>query len=129
VSLDPDGRERSALALVERQFTGMGDAPHLKEQARKELLAKAEAAYAAGGLDMFVSMEQVAGIPLAASLVVFLLPAPEDGRAADAGQLAASLRGGNSQVSVIGLPAGKSVRVLRYGAPWRRRRGRRRRDA
>lgn len=117
MNLEGDGRERSVLALVERQFAGMDNAPNLKARARQELMAKVEAAYAAGGLEMFVSIEKVAGIPLAASLVVFLLPAPEDGRAVDAGQLAQSMRGGNNQVSVIDLPPGKSVRVLRYGAP------------
>jgi hypothetical protein len=113
VDLDPGHRDRSVRALVERQFAGIDNAPHLKSQAREELLAKAEAAYAAGGLDMFLSMQQIAGIPLAASLIVFLVPAPEGGRAADAGELADTLRGEDREVSVIDLPAGKSVRVLR----------------
>jgi hypothetical protein len=102
-------------ALVERQFTGIDNAPHLKAQAREELRAKAEAAYTAGGLDLFLSLQQIAGIPLAASLVVFLVPAPDDGPAADTGQLARTLRGEDRQVSVTDLPAGESVRVLRPG--------------
>jgi hypothetical protein len=117
VDLDPGRRERSVRALVELQFAGIDNAPHLKAQAREELLAKAEAAYETGGLDMFLSLQQIAGIPLAASLVVFLVPAPEDGRTADAGQLARTLRGDNRKVSVTDLPAGKSVRVLRRAGP------------
>ena len=65
---------------------------------------------------MFLSLQELAGIPLAASLVVFLIPAPEDGRTADAGQLAGTLKGDDREVSVSDLPAGKSVRVLRRPA-------------
>jgi len=115
VDLDPDHRKRSVQALVERQFTGIDNAPYLKAQAREELLSKVEDAYTAGGLDLFLSLQQIAGIPLAASLVVFLVPAPEDGPAADAEQLAKTLRDDNRQVMLTALPAGKSVRVLRPG--------------
>lgn len=55
VDLDSGRRERAVAALVERQFAGVDNAPHLKAQARQELLAKAGAAYAAGGLEMFLS--------------------------------------------------------------------------
>jgi hypothetical protein len=113
VELDPRRRDGSVRALVNRQFAGIDNAPHLKAQARLELTAKAEAAYDAGGLDMFLSMQQLAGIPLAASLVVFVIPAPRDGSKATAEQMAESLRDGDREVSVIGLPAGMSVRVFR----------------
>src|ERR1035437_1213349 len=76
VDLDPGRRQRAVVALVERQFAGVDNAPHLKAQARQELLAKAGAAHEAGGLEMFLSLQQVAGIPLAASLVIFLVPPP-----------------------------------------------------
>lgn len=113
VDLDPNQREQSVRALVERQFAGIDNAPHLKAQAREELLAKAAAAYNAGGLDMFLSMQKVAGIPISASLVVFLVPPPKDGPKANAEQLADTLRGDYRRVSMVSLPAGKSVRVLR----------------
>jgi hypothetical protein len=41
---------------------------------RQQLLAQTQAAQAAGGLEMFLSRQQVAGVPLAASLVIFLVP-------------------------------------------------------
>lgn len=113
VDLGPERRQRSVRELVDRQFAGIDHAPHLKAQARQELLAQAEAAYTAGGLDMFLSLQEIAGIPLAASLVVFLVPEPEDGHAADADQLAGALRGEDRQVTVLDIPAGKSVRALR----------------
>ena len=112
VDLDSGRPERAVAALVERQFAGVDNAPHLKAQARQELLAKAGAAYAAGGLEMFLSMQQVAGIPLAASLVIFLVP-PPGAQAVTAEELAGSLGGEGRQVTVTDLPAGTAVRLLR----------------
>lgn len=112
IDLGPDRRERSVTALVERQFAGIDNAPHLKAQARQETLAKAEAAYAAGGLEMFMSLQQIAGIPIAASLVTFAVPPPATG-AVTAEELAATLTGEDRKVTVGDLPAGRSVRMLR----------------
>ncbi len=116
VDLDPGRRERAVAALVERQFAGLDNAPHLKAQARQELLARAGAAYAAGGLEMFLSTQQVAGIPLAASLAIFLIPHPGS-QPVTAEELAGSLDGEGRQVRVADLPAGTAVRVLWRTAP------------
>jgi len=35
---------------------------------------QAEAAHASGGIEMLLSVQQIAGVPLSASLVVFLVP-------------------------------------------------------
>lgn len=112
----PGRRERAVAALVERQFAGLDNAPHLKAQARQELLARAGAAYAAGGLEMFLSTQQVAGIPLAASLAIFLIPHPGS-QPVTAEELAGSLDGEGRQVRVADLPAGTAVRVLWRTAP------------
>jgi hypothetical protein len=112
IDLEPGRRERSIAALVERQFAGIDNVPHLKAQARHETLAKAESAYSAGGVEMFLSLQQIAGIPVAASLVIFLVPPPATG-AVTAEELAATLAGDEGQVSVVDLPAGTSVRLLR----------------
>jgi hypothetical protein len=112
VDLDPGRRERSVAALVERQFAGLDNAPHLKAQAQQELLTRAEAANAAGGLEMFLSLQQVAGIPIAASLVVFLVPPPGT-REVTVEELSRTLDDDDRQVDVVNLPAGTSVRVLR----------------
>jgi hypothetical protein len=116
VDLDPGRRQRAVVALVERQFAGVDNAPHLKAQARQELLAKAGAAHEAGGLEMFLSLQQVAGIPLAASLVIFLVP-PPGARAVTPEDLAGSLAGEGRQVAVADLPAGTGVRMLRRTGP------------
>jgi hypothetical protein len=112
IDLDPGRRERAVAALAERQFAAPDNAPHLKAQARQELLARARAAYEAGGLEMFLSTQQVAGIPLAASLVIFLVPPPGP-QAVTAEELAASLSGEGRQVRVADLPAGTAVWVLK----------------
>jgi hypothetical protein len=112
VDLDPGLRQRSAIALVERQFAGLDNVPHLKAQAREELLTRAEAAHAAGGLEMFLSMQQVGGIPIPASLVVFLVPPPGT-QEVTVEELSRTLDDDDRQVDVVNLPAGTSVRVLR----------------
>jgi hypothetical protein len=110
VDLDPGRHELSVAALVKRQFAGIDNAPHLKAQARDQLLAQAVAAQAAGGLEMFLSLDPVAGIPLAASLVIFLVPA-SGGRWVTAADLARSLMGEERRVTVVELPAGQAVRM------------------
>ncbi len=113
VDLDPARCERAVAALTARQFSGFDNAPHLKAQARRELLARAETAYTAGGLEMFLSLEQIAGIPLAASLVIFLVAPPGDGCTASPGALAQSLEGDGRQASLVDLPTGTAVRLLK----------------
>ena len=110
VDLEPGRRERSVAALVDRQFAGIDNAPHLKAQAREQLLAQTLAAQAAGGLEMFLSLDPVAGIPLAASLVIFLVP-PSGTQMATACDLARSLANDGRHATVVGLPAGQAVRT------------------
>lgn len=112
IALEQERRERAVAALVNRQFAGVDKAPHLKAQARQETLAKAEAAYAAGGLEMFTSLQKIAGIPIAAPLVTFMVPPPATGPVT-AEELAATLAGEDRQVTVADLLAGRSVRMLR----------------
>jgi hypothetical protein len=111
VDLEPGRMERSVAALVKRQFTGIDNAPHLKVQARQQLLAQTQAAQAAGGLEMFLSLQQIAGIPLAASLVIFLVPASGT-QVVTAQELAVSLEGDERQVTTVNFPVGQAVRVL-----------------
>jgi hypothetical protein len=65
---------------------------------------------------MFLSTQQVAGIPLAASLAIFLIP-QAGSQTVTAGELAGSLDGEGRQVRVADLPAGTAVRVLWHTAP------------
>jgi len=116
VELEPGRREHSVAALVKRQFAGIDNAPHLKAQARQQLLAQTEAAQQAGGLEMFLSLRQVAGVPLAASLVTFLIPPPGT-QVVTAQELARSLADDDRQATVVDLPAGQAVRILERNSP------------
>lgn len=118
VDLEPGRRERSVAALVKRQFAGIDNAPHLKAQAREQLLAQTLAAQAAGGLEMFLSLDPVAGIPLAASLVIFLVPPPSGTQPATAArELAISLINDGRRATVVDLPAGQAVRTAGHRSP------------
>jgi len=112
VDLEPGRMERSVAALVKRQFAGIDNAPHLRAQAGQQLLAQARAAQAAGGLEMFLSLQQVAGVPLAASLVIFLVPPPGTAMVT-AADLARTLAGDGRRVTVADLQVGQAARVLR----------------
>lgn len=115
IKLETGSAERAIARLADRQFAGIDNAPHLKAQARKELLAQAEAARKAGGLEMFLSLMQVAGIPLAASLTTYVVP--PSGGAVNADDLAPALAHDGDQVTVVDLPAGRAVRIVRDAVP------------
>lgn len=74
VGLEPGAREPGIARLTDRQFRGIDNAPHLKRQARDELLKTARNAYGNGGIEMYVSLQTAAGLPLSASLIVTLTP-------------------------------------------------------
>ena len=113
IKLGPGRLERSVARLVDRQFAGIDNAPHLKAQARQELLRRAGAARQAGGVEMFLSMMRIEGLPIAASLTTYVVPAgrlsPDD--------LAPELAGEGDKVTVVDLPAGRAVRIVRDAAP------------
>jgi hypothetical protein len=116
IDLEPGRRERSVAALVKRQFGGTDSAPHLTAQARQQLLAQTQAAQAAGGLEMFLSLQQVAGVPLAASLVIYLVP-PSGTEMMTARDLARPLTSDGRHASVVDLPAGQAVRAVGRPSP------------
>jgi hypothetical protein len=65
---------------------------------------------------MFLSLQQVAGVPLAASLVIFLVPPPGT-QTVTARDLAGSLTSDRRQATVVDLPAGQAVRALGRPSP------------
>lgn len=48
VHIDPESRERSVDALIDRRFAGVDNAPHVKRRLREDLLAQATAAFREG---------------------------------------------------------------------------------
>ncbi|MEU9554943.1 hypothetical protein [Streptomyces fumanus] len=112
--IDPDQRAGSIDALVNRQFEGTDSAPHIKQVLRQELLAQAEAAYAEGGIELYVSLQRAGALTVPASLLVSLVPPGPRGSAPTVQDLAARFSAEEeAEVSVADIPAGKAVRVRR----------------
>ncbi|MEV6884913.1 hypothetical protein [Streptomyces sp. NPDC051135] len=114
LDVDPERRERSVDALVNRQFDGTDSAPHIKRQLRQDLLAQAAAAFRAGGLELYLSMQQAGPLTIPASLLVTFLPASSHATTPSLEEVAAHLAsGGQAETAVVELAAGTAVRARR----------------
>ncbi|MEU1270227.1 hypothetical protein [Streptomyces sp. NPDC005799] len=114
VRIDPDGREQSVDALVDRQFEGVDNAPHIKRQLRERLLAQAVAAYQDGGIELYLSLQQAGPMTIPASLLITLVTPPPGGSLPATADLATRLAAdGDGDVSLVELPAATAVRVRR----------------
>ena len=120
VRIDPEGRERSIDALVDRQFEGIDNAPHIKRQLRDSLHAQAVAAYESGGIELYLSLQQAAPLTIPASLLITLVTPLPTGSLPSLTDLANLLVDGGGEASLVELPAGEAVRVRREtGQPGR----------
>ncbi|WP_105975577.1 hypothetical protein [Streptomyces geranii] len=124
VHIDPERRDRSVDALVERQFNGIDNAPQIKAQVRQELIDQATKAFEEGGVELYLSLQQAGPLTVPASLLIALGLPPQGGRlpALDdiAGRLAAEGNAGR-EVSVVELAAGPALRVREEYDPARDR--------
>ncbi|GAA2012874.1 hypothetical protein GCM10009839_04280 [Catenulispora yoronensis] len=116
IALDPEVWPRRIAALVERQFRGVDNAPHLKAEMRADLDRRCRSAWEGGGVELYLVSMDIRGIPVAASLLVTLIPRPE-------GQVKPSLEAMAQGLAVEGrdarvekMPAGKAL-VQRYKTP------------
>jgi hypothetical protein len=107
VELDPERTAASVAALVEHQWRGVDDAPHLKAQARAELNRQAAAAREAGGLELYLSVDALEGVPLSASLLVSSAALAGPGELTE---LADRRRRNGADVVPVQLPAGPALR-------------------
>jgi hypothetical protein len=117
LSLDPEDRDRSIIALADRQFHGLDNAPLLKEQMMRELQKTAKDAYQAGGIELYLSTLRVGPLPLSSSLLVSF-PMPGTMPASrDVNMLAEVLGRRGAETTVVKLPAaGGAVREYRREA-------------
>ncbi|MFJ8143529.1 hypothetical protein ACIQ8D_00345 [Streptomyces sp. NPDC096094] len=120
ILLDPDRRDRSVDALVERQFYGIDNAPHLKEELRADLRRRAAKAHRSGGIELYLSLQEVGPFTVPASLLVSLAPLrhaeplpAEDLARAFAEEAEEADPGEAPQITVEELVAGTAVRVRR----------------
>ncbi|MFE0175273.1 hypothetical protein ACFWZ2_23430 [Streptomyces sp. NPDC059002] len=118
ILLDPDEREKSVAALVERQFQGIDNAPHLKEGLRKDLRNRAAKAHRSGGIELYLSLQEVGPFTIPASLLVTLAPL-RHAEELPLDALARALADGGpagQEVSVEELTSGAAVRVRKQVA-------------
>ncbi|MEU0017429.1 hypothetical protein ABZ173_07150 [Streptomyces rochei] len=114
LDIDPERRERSVDALVNRRFEGMDNVPHIKRQLRQDLLAQATAAFREGGIELYLSLQQAGPLTIPASLLVTFLPASPSTTTANLDDIAMRLASdGQAEVEVVELAAGTAVRVRR----------------
>ncbi|MDN3252553.1 hypothetical protein [Streptomyces sp. MA25(2023)] len=114
LDIDPERRERSVDALVNRRFEGMDNVPHIKRQLRQDLLAQATAAFREGGIELYLSLQQAGPLTIPASLLVTFLPASSSGTTTSLEHVATRLASdGQAEVEVVELAAGTAVRVRR----------------
>lgn len=118
LSLEPEERDRGIVALADRQFRGVDNVPHLKNEFMRDLQRRAKDAYKVGGTELYLSTLTVGPLPLASSLLISI-PAPDDWPVvSDVEELAEFLAGQrntgdieSSELSVVSLAvAGKAVR-------------------
>ncbi|MCW2581864.1 MAG: hypothetical protein JWQ53_654, partial [Klenkia sp.] len=109
INLGPTRAEANVAALVDHQWRGVDDAPHLKAEARAALLRQAQDAADAGGLQLFLSVGTLGGIPLSASLLVSAVPLAAPDELTD---LAQHGRASGRDVTQVDLPAGAAVRTF-----------------
>lgn len=103
--------KRAVTSLVDRQFRGIDNQPLLRREAADALLEQARRARAGGGVDLYLTFERTAGIPVAASLVVSLVPQPPDTPTLRA--VARDLDDPAAPATVVELPSGPAVRRQR----------------
>ncbi|WP_151479647.1 hypothetical protein [Streptomyces albicerus] len=71
IPLQPlEQRQASVSALIKRQFAGVDDQPVLRRRSEEQLLGAAEAGAEQGGVVLYLSFLEAAGIPLSASLLI-----------------------------------------------------------
>ncbi|WP_406443246.1 hypothetical protein OHB14_30185 [Streptomyces sp. NBC_01613] len=115
IALEPEHREQSVDALVKRQFSGVDDAPQLRQTLRKELLKQATEAFDEGGIELYISLQQAGALTVPASLLITLLsPQNHGANLPSVSELAESLaaegRSGRT-VSLVELAAGPAMKV------------------
>ena len=108
IALDPELREKRIAAFVEDRFRGIDNVPQMKRDLRDQLCAQAASAYASGGTELYLSMVTAGNVPLAASLVVFYVPAPPGGSHPPLEQVLQTVTTGEAEL--IDLPAGTALR-------------------
>jgi hypothetical protein len=109
VVLNPETWDDVIARIVDKQFKGRDNAPHIKAQIRDSLRRQAADALANGGLELYLSLMNVGGMPLPGSLVVTFIP-PRGQTPPPLENLAMAYAAQGENVRMITLPAGPALR-------------------
>jgi len=110
VVLNPETWDPVIARIVDNQFKGQDNVPHIKAQLRDSLRQQAAEALANGGLELYLSLMRVADMPLPGSLVVTFVPPRGDGPPPPLENLAMAYAAKGENVRMISLPAGPALR-------------------
>ncbi|MFJ5897361.1 hypothetical protein ACIQFZ_18175 [Streptomyces sp. NPDC093064] len=103
----------SEPALVERQFHGIDNAPHLKEELRRDLQRGAAKAHRSGGIELYLSLQEVGPFTIPASLLVTLAPLRHPEPVPLEALAQRFVDDGEGSVTIEELRSGPAVRVRR----------------
>jgi len=117
IVLDPGLWPRQIAAVVDRQFKGIDNLPVLRRELRDQLTAQAESAHANGGIALYLSLLQVDGFPLAAGMIVSVIPPQEDGTAVPLEQYALAMAASGKSIRMTDTQAGPALLHRYLSAP------------
>jgi hypothetical protein len=116
IVLDPEVWPRRIGALVEKQFRGIDNAPHIKAEMRADLERRCRNAWEGGGVELYLVNMDIHGVPVAASLLVTLIPRPDGQPKPSMEAMALGLTAEGRDARVEAMPAGQAL-VQRYKTP------------
>lgn len=121
IDLDPGRSPTAVRALADRQFRGIDNQPALRRDLITLLDRQCDQARTVGGLELYIATTTIGPMPLAASLLVTLLPAPIHDpiatAALDPTDWRDDLRADGHHADLVDLPAGTAVRTRRRTMP------------
>jgi hypothetical protein len=110
IVLDPARWGRRIDSLVAESFRGVDNQPQIRRQMAEQLKERAAAAHRNGGVELYLSLARVGGVPLSAGLVVTVI-APEPGQVLPGLDRIGIARGAEgADVAMVDLPAGPALR-------------------
>lgn len=110
IVLNPQTWDAAIAHITDKQFKGQDNVPHIKAQLRESLRLQAAQALANGGLELYLSLMIVGGLPLPASLVVTFIPPRGDTAPPPLEDLAMAYAADGDDVGMITLPTGPALR-------------------
>jgi hypothetical protein len=125
IPLEPGIRDKTIGTLIRRQFASVTGAASVKAGLRRHLTDLAEAAWQTGGIEFYLSLMKAGPLPLAASLLITLIPPPPTGPI-PVETMALQARRRDRSARLMQTPVGPAVRTQQsatdssfyFSVPW-----------